>query len=367
MDKVLEQYLPHQSPLCYDDEEEIPPSGLPAVKKAKIFSNLKQAIDDFDRVDEESVSEYILPLAAIPPVPSPKEEEHHLLQNALLLIDSGEYSLARKILGQILRRNNHAPDAIRWMGWCFKQEGDLENARTCYEQLTKLRVTEDDLFELGEIQFELKLDDEALISWTDALGQCTEESSHLFDLHKNIGNVFLRRGDIESAEENYNKALTLRPQSDILQVNLGSLYFQKKEFIKALQHYKNSVELNPYNDRAWCGVALVARELKDSEWAKATLFKALDMNPYNITSLQVLVSWAQADRDWASAIDRVQKFTFEHQDNGNMIYTLAGLFYQQGDFYAADLELTRLEALEPGRADAQELRNLIKASNKNGS
>jgi tetratricopeptide (TPR) repeat protein len=244
----------------------------------------------------------------------------------------------------VLRRNSNHVEAIRWMGWCFKQEGDYENALKCYEQLAQRRVTDQDLFELGEVYYALKRDAEAQTTWLDALGQADAESPRLFDLHKNLGNVFTRTGDYDSAEENYNKALTIRPWSDVLQVNLGSLNFQKQNYKVALEYFKKGVELNHFNDKAWCGVALVAREMNDPEWAVSALKKCLDINPYNLTAIQLLVNWGQADFNWDDSIEKIRIYLDKFQDDADLLYALAGLLFQKGDIEGCETELTRLKA-----------------------
>jgi tetratricopeptide (TPR) repeat protein len=362
-----------------NENETAAPGGSRPKKDVRVFGTIEEAFNAFDNLDEhDGRMEFVLrrpepaaeavelpPISHIeaatdlPPIPPEAEFQDYLLRNALLLIDAGEFRLARNVLGDILRRNNNNVEAVRWIGWCFKQEGDLANALKCYEQLVELRVTDQDLFELGEIHYTLGNNREALAAWLDALGQCEEQSPRLFDLHKNLGNVYTRLGDFDGAEENYNKALVIRPNSDVLQVNLGSLNFQKQFYRISLEHFKKAVELNPFSDRGWCGVALVAREMKDAEWARASILKSLDINPYNLTSLQVLVNWAQQDLTFDDAVERTQKYVDENQDDAEMIYALAGLHFQKGDLNSAEIELVRLEALDPERADIAELRHLI--------
>ncbi|MDZ4678112.1 MAG: tetratricopeptide repeat protein [Oligoflexia bacterium] len=360
MDKTLDQSDDQEKSFRFVLQER---SDVEKFAQLKVIRDIDEALQNFDETDEDTSIKFVVKTQVTPveppPIPTDLEVHGYLLQNALLLVDCGEFSLARNVLGDILRRNNNHVDAIRWMGWCFKQENQLDNARKCYEQLVQRRVTEQDLFELGEIYYLLKRDADAQSTWLDALGQCDAESPRLFDLHKNLGNVFTRLADYESAEENYNKALTIRPLSDILNVNLGSLNFQRAQYTQALEYFKKGLELNPFNDRAWCGVALVAREMKDDEWALSVLLRCLDINPHNQVALQVLISWGQTDCDWSVAIERVHVYLENNQDDGEMIYSLAGLYFQTGSLIEAELELTRLDVLHPGRTDVQELKELI--------
>lgn len=335
------------------------PSLTEKIKKLKIFEKLDEVFQTFDESNEDKVQYFVRDL---PPAPTEENVKKYLFRNALLLIDNGEYRMAKHILGDLLKRDPYFTDAIRWMGWCFKKEGQNQNAIKCYEQLINLRKTEQDLFELGEIYYEIKQDDKARDLWLEALQLCTEQSPRLFDLHKDLGNAYMRLGDLDSAEENYHKALTLRPQSDALQVNLGSMFFYRGDLRNSMNCFKKAIEINPYNDRAWCGIGLVARQLGDKEWAQSVVLKALDINSENLIALQVLVQWAFEDKNFNSAIDRVQRYLFENQNNTHMIYTLAGLLFQSGNNIMAEMELERLLAIDPKNEDGYQLLEMIRGT-----
>lgn len=327
------------------------------IQKIKVFEHLDEAFKNFDEMQEDDKVPFVI--KDIPLVPDEKTAAKYLLQNSLLLIDNGEFSMARHILGDLLRRDSHHADAIRWMGWCFKQEGDLKNAQKCYEQLINIRKSDQDFFELGEIYYEQKDDQKAKEVWIAALNYCVAESPRLFDLHKNLGNAFLRLGDLESAEENYNKALTLRPQSDALQVNLGSMHFYRRDMHNSFECFKKAIDLNPYNDRAWCGVALVAREKGDKDWAYSMVLKSLDINGENLIALQTLVGWAMEDERYQEAIDRSQLYAYKNQFDHHMIYTLAGLLFKSGDYLGCEIELEKLLSMNPKNESALQLLQLL--------
>ncbi len=263
----------------------VPAALFPIDQAKKVYQSLEEAFAAFDLENDGGVE------VPLPPIPASADVQSLLMQNALLLVDSGEYSLASNILTEILRCNEKATEALRWLGWCQKQEKNLDLACESYERLVSQRQTDQDFFELGEIYYAKDEDIKAIETWHKALTLCSDESPHLFDLHKNLGNAYTRIGDYDSAEENYNKASTLRTNSDALWVNMGTLAFQKQNYLQAMTHYKQSLEVNPYSDNAWCGVALVAWEMKDFEWARAAAQRALDINPRNEVAKISLDRW----------------------------------------------------------------------------
>lgn len=223
----------------------------------------------------------------LPKVPNQKETTGYLMQNALVLIDSGEWELARMILSEITAMDEENLEAIRWTGWCLWKEGQLEKAVQWYQALTSKRQAEEDFFELGEIYYQLQKFDSAQKAWLEAMKVCGAENPLLFDIYKNLGNVATVLGDFEGAEEQYNKALTLRPHSDVLQVNMGTLMYQQGDAIAALQHFKSALEINSDNERAWCGVAMSALSMSDVEFAKEAVGHALEINPQSTVALQL--------------------------------------------------------------------------------
>lgn len=324
----------------------------------KKIDRIDDAFAIFDQADEETKVSFVLKETSRDAKLEP-ESRDFMMKNALLLIDGGEFQLARRVLGNILSLQNDDLEAIRWMGWCFKQEKDYQNAKTCYEQLVSRRKTEEDFFEIGEIYYSLEQFDKARDAWFESLGRCHSESPRIFDLHKDLGNAFLRLGDFESAEENYNKALVIRPMSDVLQVNLGTLYFQKTDLKNAMIHFKRAVEINPQNDRAWCGISLVAKQKNDHEWARALLLRSLDINPYNLTSLEALLVWSESSSEQEEVIQRLETYLERYFQNSVLMAELIKLEVATGQIEKAELNLARLETLIEDEVSISSLRNLI--------
>ena len=242
----------------------------------------------FDSTDE-SFTGFVLngEEKGLPKVPNQIETTGYLMQNALILIDSGEWELARMILSEITSMDEMNLEAIRWTAWCFWKEGQLDKAATWYKALTEKRKAEEDFFELGEIYYQNQKFDQAQGAWLEAMKVCGAENPRLFDIYKNLGNVATVLGDFDGAEEQYNKALTLRPDSDVLQVNMGTLMYQQGDSLEALHHFKSALEINPENERAWCGVAMAALSMSDIDFAKEAVGHALEINPQSPVALQL--------------------------------------------------------------------------------
>lgn len=277
--------------------------------------------------------------------------EEGLLRNALLLIDNGDLRSATSLLRELLARNAYNLDAIEWLGYCFRKLGDLENASRCYAQLVKHCPDEYSYSGMAEVYYEMGKEAEAEHFYRLALGEITYESPLLFQIHKNLGNIAIRLGDYENAEECYSKAYALNQHSDILFVNYGTLAIQKGDYDLAGDRFKEAITLNRQNDKAWVGLSLVHWEKGDHVLAIANVERAIDINPLNDTAVRLFADWCVRQGRLSDAILKVESYVSQTQDP-SMVLILIELFYRIGNIKSAAVELIRAEAIG---ADPQRL------------
>jgi tetratricopeptide (TPR) repeat protein len=117
----------------------------------------------------------------------------------------------------------------------------------------------------------------------------------LFDIYKAMGNIYLKCGDIDSAEEKYNLAHGINSEDESLLVNYGVLAIQKGDFDQAKQRFAHILENNNKSDVSWVGMALVHRSFADAELSRACLLRALDENPMNKLAITNFYQWCLQD------------------------------------------------------------------------
>lgn len=301
----------------------------------------------------------ILAQESLPPTPNSPEVLDGLIKNALLLIDNGDYRLAITLLRNILSRDSFYPEAIEWLGYCFHKTGDLDNACKCYSELVKIQPDEYSYSALAEVLYQMGRAEEAEEFYQSALGVIHFDSPLLFGIHKNLGNISVKTGDLENAEENYNKAYALNPHSDLLYVNYGTLELQKGNIDTALERFREAVQLNAQNDKAWVGIALIHREKGDFELAYANIEKALDLEPNNKTALKLYVDWAVAEKKFDSAIEKLEGYLFLNTEDAEISLLLTECFYRKGDFLNCRIELERTHMLAPQMREINVYRTLL--------
>lgn len=171
------------------------------------------------------------------------------------------------------------------------QEWDLALKAAMY--LMQVSDCPRSLFIAASCLYHLHQDEDAIHFYLRYVGRRLLDSEDVYVAFKNLGNLFLRSGDVEAAEEWYLKAFRLCPQSDTLLVNLGVLHTQTRDYNRALDFYRRAVSTNPSNESGWLGLAIIHRELSDYELANGNLQQVLDLNPDNKIALELIQIWNQ--------------------------------------------------------------------------
>lgn len=286
-----------------------------------------------------------------------------LLKHAAVLSEANEHRLAMNLLRNVLIRAPGHPEAVRRMGVSLREEGRYEEALKCFRALLKSELPEnvrlDAQILVAETLYLAERDDLALAAYREILKNVIGDQDKLFEIYKNIGNIHVRAGDFESAEEYYDKAYTIRSSSDVLMVNYGTLEIQRESIAEAVLRFRRAVEINPENDKGWVGLALVHRQMGDLELAWANVQRALDINRRNRTAIRLVVDWGLTDRDFSVAIARLQDYLEAEGEDAEMSFTLAKIFTHVGRLREARLELERVIALDPAIEGAETMKRLL--------
>lgn len=281
-----------------------------------------------------------------------------LLANASLLMRHQEKELGFALVRQALSLKSDHPEAIRMLAQIHFQNGHFSQAERAYVQLLKLDYGFSTLVNLADCLYRQGRDSEALERYDQALSTLTGDlvnEAQLFEIYKNMGNIYCRLADFQGAEENYFRALSLRPQSDILLVNLGTLDFQRAETSGALQKFRQAIEINPKNDKAWVGLALVHDQMGDSVLAVANIENAVDLNPKNRTAVHILANWAVREQRLSIAIETLQSYLAGVEQDEEMSLVLIHIFCLNQNFELAKLEIERVLLWNPKNVEVQQL------------
>lgn len=260
----------------------------------------------------------------------------------LLQKDPFDSSAALK-LSELLKQRGHDDEVVR----VLENLIDIDSCFTTH-------------FALAEAYFNVGRNTEALRELYHATLVLPEDNGLQFECFKLQGNVFVRLGDYDSAEDAYNRAYRIDPQSDVLEVNLGTLCLQRGQWDEALDRFRRAIALNSKNDKAWIGLALVHRTKGDVELSWGNIEAALEYNPMNETAIGLALDWSVAEGREFRALEFIRQFLVEGGWSERFSLAFSLLAWRRGEVLAATLELERLLAVNPRNEQAMALRTEMK-------
>ena len=273
-----------------------------------------------------------------------------LLTNADLLIRNRETELGFLLILQALRIDSYHSQAVKRLGDLKLTQKRYAEAQRSFEVLLKNEYGFENLARLAEVLYLQGKDSQAAEKYEEAISVLineAQESKLLFNIYKNLGNIQCRLGDFQAAEENYFRAFSIDSKSDVLLVNLGTLEFQRGELSTALEKFRAALMLNPRNDRAWVGLAIVHDKMGDFGLAVANLENAVEIAPDNRTAVHILANWAVRDRRYATAIEGLEEYLAQVEQDEEMSLVLIHLFCLNQDYELAKLEIERVLLWNP--------------------
>lgn len=258
-------------------------------------------------------------------------EQGYLLQSAELLVENGDYVLARNIFSYLLNINLRDQKALRGLGICLFHLSDRISARKCFKAWFEL-------YQSAEAQVWMGRSYAADSDWTTALtafSQITDRSSLAdgvrFEMYRSIGTCHARLGHLGPAEEAYRAALQIQPASDPLWVNLGSLELQRGRTEAAETSFRQALEHNPKCSKAYCGLGLGAMSTRNLSLAASYFRKALELDPENWLALE---QWGQifsTGMDFAQLQGHLLNFLRSQPRHADAL-ALAGDFFEKNGF-----------------------------------
>lgn len=341
----------------FDIVEEQPSAG-PGLTAVPL--NLrKQALQQFDfefRLSEKKSSEQRFEFET-----RKNPELAEALINAKSLLNKGEVHLAQRLYSVILQSDPQSELAVRGAAECAKTLFQHDEALNILRGLIAQHKTSENYKLLADQLYAMSYLEDSIEAYLRSLQAQDLESQSLFDVYKNMGNIFLKMGDPDSAEEFYNKAYTIDPESDVLFVNYGSLYVYKGDYNKALARFREAIHLNDKNDKAWVGLAMIHREFGDLELSWANVEKALDIEPANESAIKLVADWAMKDNEIEKAIARLEIYLTLNNQDAVISMWLAKFLYFAGRLAEAKNKIEKALNLDAALDGGSDVRAVILA------
>jgi tetratricopeptide (TPR) repeat protein len=111
------------------------------------------------------------------------------------------------------------------------------------------------------------------------------------DAYHNLANIYHQMNQVNLAIANYQKALSFNPNLWQSHQNLAGIYFNQDQFGLAEKEMKKATEVNPQNSNLYFNLGIIYLKLDKKKEAQAAFQAALQLDPQNQKIKQALLSF----------------------------------------------------------------------------
>jgi len=254
-----------------------------------------------------------------------KLNEVFLLKNAEILIQAGEYHLAKNIYKKFIQANQSLHLAYQGIGVCEELEGHLELAIKNYEEsiayhpsLPVLKFLIKALITQNRAKYAIEIIERALLFRGI-------DSETQFELLKVAGNITFDQSEYERANEFYTKALSLKPTADEIKSNQAAVFLKQGKLQESKRSYEDALSSNPKNLLALLGIAEVHFNLGNRKEALFYYSEALNIDIKNQKAIFYLVKLSYELKLYEMAEKYLKKYIEFCPISASILYSLAGV------------------------------------------
>jgi tetratricopeptide (TPR) repeat protein len=290
-----------------------------------------------------------------------KDDLPFLIENAALLLKSGEVELARTIYRAILKAGDASEVAYAGLAECADRDGYVEQAIQFAWDSVAFSPNKRGYQLLSQLLVQQGKDRDAAAALNRAMKTLDLSIQEKAEYLKMIGNCFSRLGETNEAERAFKRALELSPASDEVQSNLGSLYLEQGQSIEAKRCYQDAIASNPTNDKAWVGLGLCYVNEGEKELAHDAFARSLEKNLRNSTAIFHLVKCAYEIKKYSTAEKMLSNYVDVAPVSPSLLYSLAGLQFHVGKKQEAENTAKRILQIKSDHVGARELISRIES------
>lgn len=186
-------------------------------------------------------------------------------------------------------------------------------------------------------------------------------SGHLdYEINKELGECYLFMGELDKAEEYYQKAVSSNGVHSDPYIGLATVAIQRGDLDDAMSMYEKAHKIEP-TDKSLSGIGLIKMEKGDKEEAFSVFMEAVAMNPENMVALFSIIRLGH-ELDCVSEIIPSLETALEIDPGKHEVrYSLAGCHVSAGDNNAARAELAKILEADPEHEAAKEMLEQIQS------
>jgi tetratricopeptide (TPR) repeat protein len=168
-----------------------------------------------------------------------------------------------------------------------------------------------------------------------------DSSSYLF-----LGHVYVARGDLSMAAQQYEKALQIEPNNLKALENLGN-YYSAVNTAKALTYYKQYLALEPHDAEIYFQMGFLFQKIGDTPGAISAFKQSIEFDPQQMASHLALAELYELQKSTGSAVEQYQACVKLDPRNPAFHARLGHIFFDTKQWNDAAREFESARALEP--------------------
>jgi len=167
-------------------------------------------------------------------------------------------------------------------------------------------------------------------------------NSNLYDLgkgdfsqaHFSLGNVYLKRGDLDRALKEYQLSIQKEPLSRA-RLNRGIIFFKKGDIKKAKEEFLEELKVDPYNQKAYNNLSVISRLEGNYGEAEKWAQKALELKPYYKDAVVNLALAQKEQNDLTKAKSTLTRGLNQLEDFPQAGFLLATIYQKEENLDSA--------------------------------
>ncbi len=201
------------------------------------------------------------------------------IQNGINLYQAGDYKEAAESFARginIAPQADYTADAAKYMASSYLKIDETENAIKAYKRGIELNAYNTDLrLDLANLYFSQDRYNEAETHYSDAV-VIDPSAENIFSL----GQLYLKQEDYSKSKEQFNKVISLAPESGAGYYGLGLVYSKMDDYEDAVEQFEKATDLDDEMAEAYAELGYTYADKGDMDKAQEIyeILEELDEN-----------------------------------------------------------------------------------------
>ena len=190
-----------------------------------------------------------------------------------------------------------------------------------------------------------------LLSLENIWRQKVAQSPNDAEAHSNLGAILQKKGEMDAALAEYEKAEQINPSSITTRLNIGTMYQAKKEYETAIEAYDTIIDFNPNYMAAYLYKAQCYRDMGNKEAAIQNYKLALNLEPSNQQIKNELFEVMETNMTQDEKLNYIYQEVQKTPTNPDLLYRYAYELHKANRLPDAIMYYNRALTLDPKNQD----------------